>query len=295
MRCAIPCHGSAMWWPPCSGWVKCRPKQPDSQQQERVGPELAGKLRRIRSSRAPQRSAARGFHAASQSVLHRAALQRCRQGRCPPAGGLRGDSLVLGKLPRRWHLRLQGPLARHSSRGRVLLRPVGGCGALRGGSLAICFWRRSATRRTATRAGIDLSPAVRDFLKLRSGAKVEWRFVDERDVPHGPWLDWTGEIPLPPFRENHPDNCCSTPNPIPPPRLTVTHTTFPEASFVPMMPQAARIGVLSRIGMVQGDSPPPQPVPLPEPGRPSLLMSRPASRGNRTEGFLSNTHPYNQP
>jgi hypothetical protein len=49
-------------------------------------------------------------------------------------------------------------------------------------------------------AGIDLSPAVRDFLKLRSGAKVEWRFVDERDVPQGPWLDWTGEIPLPPFR-----------------------------------------------------------------------------------------------
>jgi len=48
-------------------------------------------------------------------------------------------------------------------------------------------------------AGIDLSPAVRDFLKLRSGAKVEWRFVDERDVPHGPWRDWAGGLALPPY------------------------------------------------------------------------------------------------
>lgn len=46
-------------------------------------------------------------------------------------------------------------------------------------------------------AGIDLSPAVRDFLKLRSGAKVEWRFIDERDVPSGPWHDWDGGPALP--------------------------------------------------------------------------------------------------
>ena len=37
-------------------------------------------------------------------------------------------------------------------------------------------------------AGIDLSPAVRDFLQLRSGATVEWRFVEDSEVPHGPWL-----------------------------------------------------------------------------------------------------------
>ena len=39
-------------------------------------------------------------------------------------------------------------------------------------------------------AGIDLSPAVRDFLKLRSGDRVQWRFVDEQDVPSGPWRSW---------------------------------------------------------------------------------------------------------
>lgn len=36
-------------------------------------------------------------------------------------------------------------------------------------------------------AGIDVSPAVRDFLVLKSGARVEWRFVEDYEVPDGPW------------------------------------------------------------------------------------------------------------
>lgn len=39
-------------------------------------------------------------------------------------------------------------------------------------------------------AGIDLSPAARDFLRLSSGATVEWRFIEEHEVPPGPWRDW---------------------------------------------------------------------------------------------------------
>jgi len=36
-------------------------------------------------------------------------------------------------------------------------------------------------------AGIDLSPAIRDYLKLQSGAKVHWRFVEASQIPDGPW------------------------------------------------------------------------------------------------------------
>ncbi len=36
-------------------------------------------------------------------------------------------------------------------------------------------------------AGIDLSPAVRDYLGMSSGAKVDWRFVDVGEIPPGPW------------------------------------------------------------------------------------------------------------
>ena len=48
-------------------------------------------------------------------------------------------------------------------------------------------------------AGIDLSPATRDFLRLHSGEAVEWRFVEDDDVPKGPWTDWSREPALPRF------------------------------------------------------------------------------------------------
>lgn len=36
-------------------------------------------------------------------------------------------------------------------------------------------------------AGIDISPAIRDYLGVSSGKKVHWRFVEESQVPYGPW------------------------------------------------------------------------------------------------------------
>lgn len=36
-------------------------------------------------------------------------------------------------------------------------------------------------------AGIDISPAVRDYFGLKSGQKIHWRFVEFTDVKRGPW------------------------------------------------------------------------------------------------------------
>lgn len=36
-------------------------------------------------------------------------------------------------------------------------------------------------------AGLDVSPAVRDYLIISSGALCDWRFVEESEVPDGPW------------------------------------------------------------------------------------------------------------
>ena len=44
-------------------------------------------------------------------------------------------------------------------------------------------------------AGIDLSPAVRDYLGLKSGDKVHWRFVESAQVPYGPWKKYGMENP----------------------------------------------------------------------------------------------------
>ena len=59
------------------------------------------------------------------------------------------------------------------------------------------FGKESSRPNRNQAAGIDLSPAVRDFLKLRSGATVEWRFADDHEVPRGPWKNWSRGPDLP--------------------------------------------------------------------------------------------------
>ena len=36
-------------------------------------------------------------------------------------------------------------------------------------------------------AGLDISPAVRDYLEIKGKCRTTWRFVEEEDVPEGPW------------------------------------------------------------------------------------------------------------
>ncbi|MBK1829293.1 hypothetical protein JIN77_01015 [Verrucomicrobiaceae bacterium R5-34] len=45
-------------------------------------------------------------------------------------------------------------------------------------------------------AGIDVSPAVRDYLGLTSHEKVHWRFIDFSRVPRGPWSQYGTNNPF---------------------------------------------------------------------------------------------------
>jgi hypothetical protein len=40
-----------------------------------------------------------------------------------------------------------------------------------------------------TRAGLDVSPALRDCLRIRGIDHTQWRFVEVSDVPNGPWRE----------------------------------------------------------------------------------------------------------
>jgi len=43
-------------------------------------------------------------------------------------------------------------------------------------------------------AGLDISPAVRDYLGIKGGvAIVDWKFVEAREIPSGPWLNWSAQ------------------------------------------------------------------------------------------------------
>lgn len=39
------------------------------------------------------------------------------------------------------------------------------------------------------KAGLDISPAVAQYLKMKDSDRTEWRFVDEKNVPDGPWKE----------------------------------------------------------------------------------------------------------
>lgn len=49
------------------------------------------------------------------------------------------------------------------------------------------FGNENARMNRNLGAGLDVSPAVRDFLAMGSGDRVEWKFVEEYEVPPGPW------------------------------------------------------------------------------------------------------------
>jgi len=43
---------------------------------------------------------------------------------------------------------------------------------------------------TPTGAGLDVSPAIRDYLAMGGRAACDWRFVDAKEVPYGPWIEY---------------------------------------------------------------------------------------------------------
>ncbi|HEX8373112.1 MAG TPA: hypothetical protein VF585_10050 [Chthoniobacterales bacterium] len=45
-------------------------------------------------------------------------------------------------------------------------------------------------------AGLDVSPAVRDFLGMKSSDTCDWKFVEFRDVPPGPWARYGDNNPF---------------------------------------------------------------------------------------------------
>lgn len=61
------------------------------------------------------------------------------------------------------------------------------CGPFLTNDWAYVFGYSRPKNRFNNSAGLDVSPSVRDYLKLRSGSPCDWRFVDISEVPPGPW------------------------------------------------------------------------------------------------------------
>lgn len=61
------------------------------------------------------------------------------------------------------------------------------CGPFTTSDHAYVFGGSQPMNKENNGAGLDVSPAVRDFLGISSGARCDWRFCEESEVPDGPW------------------------------------------------------------------------------------------------------------
>jgi hypothetical protein len=73
------------------------------------------------------------------------------------------------------------------SRGKVCYAQWEDCGPFNTDDWQYVFQGHRPKPNRNGNAGIDISPAVRDYLGIRSGYKVSWKFIESHEVPVGPW------------------------------------------------------------------------------------------------------------
>lgn len=104
-----------------------------------------------------------------------------------------------------WHRRADKRPGKTSCKGRWLQIVHGGktcyaqwedCGPFTTDDYEYVFGNKPPKNTKNNAAGIDISPAVRDFLGIKSHAKVHWRFVDFSRVPRGPWSQYGKNNPF---------------------------------------------------------------------------------------------------
>jgi hypothetical protein len=78
-------------------------------------------------------------------------------------------------------------VAIRSSSGRICYAQWSDCGPFRTDHWQYVFGNERPKPNLNKGAGLDVSPAVRDYLRLRSTDVTDWKFVEYRDVPRGPW------------------------------------------------------------------------------------------------------------
>lgn len=78
-------------------------------------------------------------------------------------------------------------VAVRSRAGRVAYAQWSDCGPFRTDHWQYVFGMERPKPNLNQGAGLDVSPAMRDYLGLSSTDVTDWKFVDAKDVPNGPW------------------------------------------------------------------------------------------------------------
>jgi hypothetical protein len=75
-------------------------------------------------------------------------------------------------------------------RGRIAYAQWEDCGPFRTNHWAYVFGNERPRLNLNQSAGLDISPSVRDYLGMDNKGITDWKFVDARDVPPGPWTKY---------------------------------------------------------------------------------------------------------
>ncbi len=78
-------------------------------------------------------------------------------------------------------------IAIRNSSGKVCYAQWSDCGPFRTDHWQYVFGNEKPKPNLNGGAGLDVSPAVRDYLQLGSTDVTDWKFVEANDVPSGPW------------------------------------------------------------------------------------------------------------
>ena len=75
-------------------------------------------------------------------------------------------------------------------KGRTVYAQWEDCGPFRTDHSAYVFGNERPKKNLNKGAGLDVSPAVRDYLGMDDTDMTDWKFVDFDEVPHGPWANY---------------------------------------------------------------------------------------------------------
>ncbi len=78
-------------------------------------------------------------------------------------------------------------VAVRNGNGRVCYAQWSDCGPFRTDHWQYVFGNEKPKPNLNNGAGLDISPAVRDYLGLKGTDVTDWKFVEFKDIPKGPW------------------------------------------------------------------------------------------------------------
>ena len=76
---------------------------------------------------------------------------------------------------------------RNPANGKVCYAQWSDCGPFRTDHYQYVFGNELPKPNLNHGAGLDVSPSVRDYLGLGPMSNTDWKFIEFRDVPRGPW------------------------------------------------------------------------------------------------------------